>query len=133
MKKRVLAGLLALFLMNILLLSALSPRAESYRLGMSGEKVTQLQTRLKSWGYYTGGVDGVYGTKTEAAVKLFQRKNGLTADGVAGPATLAAMGLSGGATREGNDVALLARLISAEARGEPYAGQVAVGAVVLNR
>lgn len=74
-------------------------------------------------------------------MRTFQRKNGLTADGKAGAQTLEALGLpadsggnsggSGGMT--GAQVDLLARLISAEARGEPYSGQVAVGAVVLNR
>lgn len=106
--------------------------------------VTQIQTKLKSWGYYTGSVDGVYGSGTERAVRAFQQKNGLTVDGKAGDQTLAAMGLSAGSGgNTGNSggsggasssqVDLLARLISAEARGEPYSGQVAVGAVVLNR
>ena len=80
-------------------------------------------------------MDGVYGSATEKAVKYFQSKNGLTADGKAGSKTLAALGISAGsaAQRSSGDVNLLARLISAEARGEPYNGQVAVGAVVLNR
>ena len=109
--------------------------AVTYKRGSTGSVVTQIQTKLKSWGYYTGEVDGVYGSKTEAAVKKFQRNNGLTADGMAGPQTLSALGVSGGSASDSNsgDVALLARLISAEARGEPYSGQVAVGAVVLNR
>ena len=97
--------------------------------------VTQIQTKLKNWGYYTGEADGVYGSKTEEAVKKFQQKNGLTVDGKAGPQTLKALGIDAGGAADSNsgDVALLARLISAEARGEPYTGQVAVGAVVLNR
>jgi N-acetylmuramoyl-L-alanine amidase len=113
---------------------------ESYalsRYGSSGSEVTQIQTKLKRWGYYTGSIDGVYGSKTVAAVKWFQSKNGLTADGIAGPATLAAMGItsssSSGGTASNSDLNLLAHLIYAEARGEPYKGQVAVGAVVLNR
>lgn len=108
--------------------------------GSSGAVVTQIQTKLKSWGYYTGTVDGIYGSGTERAVRAFQQKNGLTVDGKAGDQTLAAMGLSAGASNSGgsggassSQVDLLARLISAEARGEPYSGQVAVGAVVLNR
>lgn len=101
------------------------------RMGSSGSEVRQIQTRLRDWGYYKGAVDGVYGTKTRAAVILFQKKNGLTPDGVAGSATLAAIGISSGSSS--SNVNLLARLISAEARGEPYIGQVAVGAVVLNR
>ncbi len=106
--------------------------------GSTGTEVKKIQTRLKQWGYYKGSVDGIYGTATKNAVIYFQRKNGLTPDGVAGPATLAKIGISssggGGAGGYGaNDVGLLARVISAEARGEPYVGQVAVGAVILNR
>ena len=105
--------------------------------GSSGNEVTQIQTKLKRWGYYNGNIDGVYGSKTVAAVRLFQQKNGLTVDGIAGPRTLAAMGISssssGGSSSRNSDVNLLAHLIFAEARGEPYTGQVAVGAVVLNR
>jgi N-acetylmuramoyl-L-alanine amidase len=109
------------------------------RLGSSGSEVRQIQTKLKSWGYYTGTVDGAYGAKTKSAVVYFQKKNGLSADGVAGSATLRALGISSGSTSGGygryssSDYNLLARVISAEARGEPYVGQVAVGAVVLNR
>ncbi len=105
--------------------------------GSTGNEVTQIQTKLKRWGYYNGSVDGIYGSKTVAAVRLFQSKNGLTVDGIAGPKTLAAMGItsssSGGGGVNNSDLNLLARLIYAEARGEPYAGQVGVGAVVLNR
>ena len=109
--------------------------AATYQRGSSGETVKQIQQKLKSWGYYTGSVDGIFGSGTEKAVKAFQSRNGLEADGKAGPKTLAAMGIStSSATNSSSgDVALLARLISAEARGEPYTGQVAVGAVVLNR
>lgn len=113
--------------------------ADLYKKGASGAGVTEIQTRLKAWGYYTGAVDGVYGSGTEKAVKYFQQKNGLSVDGQCGAQTLAALGLPtgmGGGSSSGKgsgDVDLLARLISAEARGEPYEGQVAVGAVVLNR
>jgi N-acetylmuramoyl-L-alanine amidase len=106
------------------------------KMGSTGSEVRQIQTKLKNWGYYKGGVDGIYGTKTKNAVVYFQRKNKLTADGIAGPATLAAMGITSSSQGNGasnNDYNLLARLISAEARGEPYVGQVAVGAVVLHR
>lgn len=107
------------------------------RLGSSGGEVTNIQSRLKEWGYYNGAVDGVYGQATVEAVKRFQQKNGLTADGVAGAATLAKIGLPTGQSAAGNassnDVTLLAMVINGEARGEPYEGQVAVGAVVLNR
>ncbi len=124
----------ALSILAMILASAAPAKAVSYQRGSTGSVVTQIQTKLKNWGYYSGAVDGIYGSGTEKAVRLFQQKNGLTVDGKAGSATLAAMGISGGGSTGGSaNVDLLARLISAEARGEPYAGQVAVGAVVLNR
>ncbi len=107
--------------------------------GSRGNEVTQIQTKLKRWGYYKGSVDGIYGSKTVSAVKSFQRKNGLTADGIAGAKTLAAMGITSssnsGSSSSSNssNLNLLARLVHGEARGEPYSGQVAVAAVVLNR
>ena len=108
------------------------------RYGSSGNEVTQIQTKLKRWGYYTGSIDGVYGSRTVAAVKWFQSKNGLTVDGIAGPKTLAAMGIfnsnaTANNTNYSGDTNLLARLVYAESRGEPYSGQVAVASVVLNR
>ena len=114
---------------------ALRVQAASYKRGSSGEVVTQIQTKLKRWGYYNGVIDGIYGSATEKAVRLFQQKNGLTVDGKAGQKTLAALGITSSTSAVSNDanVELLARLISAEARGEPYTGQVAVGAVVINR
>ena len=139
MNKLVRLGL-ALTLAIALLLVCLPAKAATYRQGSTGEAVRTIQTKLKRWGYYNGAVDGVYGSKTVAAVKYFQRSNGLTADGVCGSKTLAALGISasgsssstGTASRD-DDFALLCRMISAEARGEPYTGQVAVGAVILNR
>jgi N-acetylmuramoyl-L-alanine amidase len=107
--------------------------------GSRGEEVRQIQTKLKRWGYYTGTVDGIDGKKTEDAVRYFQRKNGLTADGIAGKQTLAAMGISSASSdnttvsSSSANVELLARVVYGEARGEPYAGLVAVAAVVLNR
>ena len=107
--------------------------------GSRGSEVTQIQTKLKRWGYYNGSIDGVYGSATLKAVKWFQSKNGLTADGIAGKKTLEAMGIytssssSGTASSNSSDLNLLSHLIYGESRGEPYAGQVAVGAVVLNR
>ena len=110
------------------------------RYGSRGDEVTQIQTKLKRWGYYNGSIDGIYGSKTLEAVKYFQRKNGLTEDGIAGPATLKAMGISSSSSSSSSstssnssNVNLLARLVYGEARGEPYTGQVAVAAVVLNR
>ena len=106
--------------------------------GSRGNEVTQIQTKLKRWGYYNGSIDGIYGSQTLAAVKWFQSKNGLSVDGIAGPKTLAAMGINSvgnntGGTASSADLNLLARLVYAEARGEPYTGQVAVASVVLNR
>lgn len=104
--------------------------------GSRGDEVKQIQTRLKNWGYYKGNIDGIYGYQTYQAVRLFQQKNGLKVDGIAGPETLAALGLPTGKSTSqtsNKDLNLLARVIYAEARGEPYVGQVAIGAVVLNR
>ena len=108
--------------------------------GSRGDEVVQIQTKLKRWGYYNGNIDGIYGSQTQEAVRYFQRKNGLTVDGIAGPATLKAMGIyssssgsSSSSSSNSSNVNLLARLIYGEARGEPYTGQVAVGAVVMNR
>ncbi len=106
--------------------------------GSRGEEVKTIQTKLKRWGYYNGAIDGIYGSQTLSAVKYFQRKNGLAVDGIAGKSTLEAMGIynSTGNTNtssNSNNVNLLSRLVYSEARGEPYAGQVAVASVVLNR
>ena len=107
--------------------------------GSTGEEVRNIQSRLYNWGYYDGAVDGMYGYLTYSAVKRFQAKNGLTVDGIAGPQTLAALGLptgqqtGGSSANDSRDLNLLARIIHGEARGEPYVGQVAIGAVVLNR
>jgi len=138
MKKRI-ALLLALLLLLCLCIPA---QAASLKRGSRGDDVTKLQKKLRNWGYYSGAVDGIFGGGTEQAVMYFQRKNGLTPDGVVGPATAKALGLTlsggsnGSASNTGStsgDVYLLARCIYGEARGEPYKGQVAVGAVILNR
>lgn len=97
-----------------------------------------IQQKLKRWGYYTGSVDGIYGSKTREAVKYFQRKNGLSVDGIVGPKTAAALGMtlsgsSSSSSQSSSDLNLLAHCVYAEARGEPYIGQVAVAAVILNR
>ena len=108
--------------------------------GSRGDEVIQIQTKLKRWGYYNGNVDGIYGSQTMSAVKYFQRKNGLTQDGIAGTKTLQAMGInssssssSSSTSANSSNLNLLARVVYGEARGEPYTGQVAVAAVVLNR
>ncbi len=134
-RKKTVAALALLFLLNIGLI-AVSQRAEAaaYRQGSSGTVVTQIQKKLASEGYYKASIDGIYGSRTAAAVRSYQRARGLKVDGICGPETLGALGISvKPASSTENNVNLLARLISAEARGEPYVGQVAVGAVVLNR
>lgn len=139
----VLVIILALFLgYNII-----GRNAEVYALskyGSRGDEVRTIQTKLKNWGYYTGSVDGIYGSGTLAAVKRFQAKNGLTVDGIAGTKTLQAMGIFKSSSTSGSNsntssnsnssnLNLIARFVHAEARGEPYTGQVAVAAVILNR
>ena len=115
--------------------------------GSQGGEVKEVQQRLKRWGYYAGSVDGVFGVGTKNAVIAFQKKNGLTPDGVVGKSTYKALGmnssyevLAGQSQNTENvggysssDVYLLAKTIHAEGRGEPYTGQVAIGAVILNR
>ena len=165
MHKIVKAGALALALAAVLAAVTFftvqtAPRAEqtawsaqaaeaALRQGSSGDTVRTVQTKLKRWGYYGGSADGIYGPATERAVRAFQKKNGLTVDGVVGRATFAALGMpaSSGSSNSGNgggssggangytdaDTYLLARCIYGEARGESYTGKVAVGAVVLNR
>lgn len=110
-----------------------SPTVSQY--GSSGAEVKAIQQALKDRGLFTADVTGYYGEQTQAAVKRFQKQQGISTTGVAGPQTLRALGISIGsvpAATEAN-INLLARIISAEARGEPYKGQVAVGAVILNR
>lgn len=143
MKRKRIRKLAALLIVALMIAAAVTEiaLADSLRRGSRGTLVTQLQTKLKRWGYYTGAIDGVFGTGTEKAVKAFQKKVGLTADGIVGPKTAAALGMSlsgsgssGGQTSApNNNLYLLARLVHGEARGEPYKGKVAVAAVVLNR
>ena len=137
MKKRFCALTLTLLCLTVLALSIASA-APVVSMGSRSEKVALIQQRLKQWGYYTGSIDGHFGRGTYNAVLAFQRRNGLTADGRVGRATAEAMGVSltGSVSQplwRETEVGLLARLVSGEARGEPYIGQVAVAAVVLNR
>lgn len=123
---------IGLFFLNLRETWALS------KYGSSGSEVTQIQKKLKNWGYYNGNIDGIFGSKTLSAVKKFQSKNGLTADGVVGPKTLSALGInsssnSNNSSSNSTNLNLLSKLVYSEARGEPYKGQVAVAAVVLNR
>ena len=133
-KRKLAAAFASVITVSILLLTLIQQvGAVTFQRGSSGDTVTAIQQKLSTWGYYNGAIDGIYGSRTEAAVRYFQQKNGLAVDGKAGPATLAALGINAPSAGGNGDVYLLARLISAEARGEPYQGQVAVGAVVLNR
>ncbi|MBQ1565870.1 MAG: spore cortex-lytic enzyme [Clostridia bacterium] len=131
-----------LIVLALLLVCSLVPMLSAQaalRRGSTGDDVIAVQKRLKQWGYYSGAVDGIFGYATERAVRWFQEKNGLTADGVVGEKTAAALGLrlsstvSSATKPASGDVYLLAQCIYSESRGEPYKGQVAVGAVVLNR
>ena len=125
---------LCFILTLVISLSVCEPCFALSKIGSRGTEVRNIQTRLKSWGYYSYTVDGIYGWRTAEAVKKFQRKHGLAVDGICGPKTLAKIGLpTGQSTSSSNNVNLLARIINGEARGESYTGQVAVGAVVLNR
>ena len=118
------------------------------RQGSTGGEVKEVQRRLKQWGYYSGAVDGIFGSGTKKAVIAFQKKNGLTADGIVGKATYAALGMndsynalvgnsankpSSSTSYSSSDLYLMAKAIYAEGRGESYVGQVAIGAVIMNR
>ncbi len=132
-----LSVVIVLFLNVVIIgLAQTSTDAEAavYKQGSTGETVKKIQRVIKNQGYYNGSIDGIYGNKTVSAVRKYQRDHGLTSDGIVGPATLRSMGISDSSSNvQANDLYLLSRIISAEARGEPYSGQVAVGAVILNR
>lgn len=143
MGKRIAAGVLLVVLLAAAFpwRAGAAPRA-TLRWGSTGNDVCLAQRKLKAWGYYDGAIDCIYGPRMYAAVTLFQRRNGLKVDGIVGPQTWAGLGYSAGTTTaaaadgastRAGDLDLLARVVSAEARGEPYEGQVAVAAVVLNR
>ena len=108
------------------------------QVALSTEDVKTVQTKLKRWGYFNGPITGYYGPLTTNAVKYFQRVNGIEQTGTVGPITAKALGMSylygaSSSTNSSSDLYLLAKCIYAEARGEVYSGQVAVGAVILNR
>lgn len=140
---KLLLQIISLILINIILLSVMTTicfdRAKVVdalsKLGSRGDEVRRIQTKLKQLGFYKGAVDGIYGSATRKAVINFQRSCGITADGIAGPKTLLYLGLSnsGGGQYSSSDIYLIAKVIAAEARGESYTGQVAIGAVILNR
>ena len=131
--------IIVLTALSILAVTSLSFDYDSQQtlsqLGSSGAEVRAIQEKLKERGLFNVGVTGYYGEQTQAAVLRFQKQQGIKQTGVAGPATLKALGISIGTVPSATEanVNLLARIISAEARGEPYTGQVAVGAVILNR
>ena len=110
---------------------------ECVEAALTTSQTRTVQDKLKRWGYYTGNVDGIYGTLTKKAVRYFQSKNGLSVDGIVGPKTAAALGMAWNTTDDSSvsssDLYLLAKCVYAEARGESYTGQVAVAAVILNR
>ena len=141
MKKKIIFIILLLGLVvtfDVVLMSWNSEVEALSKYGSRGTEVRTIQEKLKRWGYYSGSVDGIYGSQTVSAVKSFQKKNGLTVDGIAGTQTLKAMGItssssSSSSSNNSSNVNLLARVVYGEAKGEPYTGQVAVAAVVLNR
>lgn len=142
-RKKLWAGGLALIL--ALILTSVTYGALGDRLlskGSNGPEVTELQKRLAQLGYPADPLDGKFGSKTQTAVRKFQQDHGLKVDGMAGTATISELKrlTSESTTASGKpvgsknvDINLLARCVSAEARGEPYKGQVAVAAVILNR
>ena len=142
-KGQILWQIVAIILVNVMIITAIAftygqTTQTLSQIGSRGQEVRQIQSKLRELGLYSGSIDGVYGTATQKAVRQFQKNCGITADGIAGRKTLLYLGLgSGGSSSTGgyssSDVYLLARIIGAEARGESYTGQVAVGAVVLNR
>lgn len=145
MRKKICFLLALIFIVSACLVIAMpSGQADAavLRQGSRGSQVSTMQTKLKRWGYYTGGIDGIFGPKTNTAVRYFQRVNGLSVDGIVGSRTAAALGMSlgssgtsgsGGGSATSSDLHLLASCVYGEARGESYTGKVAVAAVVLNR
>ena len=145
MKKRKIIFFIAIcIIVSYMIISIYKVDALS-KYGSRGEEVKRIQTKLKEWGYYSGGVDGIFGSQTFEAVKKFQSKNGLTVDGIVGDKTLAALGIQGSSNsssggggtsssqNNNSNLYLLSKLVHAEARGEEYRGKVAVAATVLNR
>ena len=126
------------FLVFALIFAFIRADAATVAWGSRGEQVRTVQQALIRYGYMDGTADGIFGKKTYDAVVWFQRKNGLKTDGVVGPSTAAALGVTlqgsvSAAAYNESETYLLGRLVHGEARGEPYVGKVAVAAVVLNR
>ncbi len=135
-KQKIFIFLLAIFAIlysgTFVLIDAFSPSEEIVVTASQSEN-KQIQQKLKDLGYYYGNIDGILGNQSVTAIKNFQRDYGLSVDGIVGPNTLKALGLSSTASYTSQDLYLLAKCVHAEARGEPYVGQVAVAAVILNR
>lgn len=133
MKKRIwLTAIICVLVLSALLIPRFESEPTLSRYGSQGNEVVSIQTKLKNLGYYNGEIDGIFGPLTQSALIWYQSNFGLKADGIAGPKTLKSLGISTGGYSS-SDLELLARCVSAEARGEPYQGQVAVAAVILNR
>ncbi|MDQ8736602.1 cell wall hydrolase [Paenibacillus sp. LHD-38] len=125
---------LALFALLILVTAtATNHRVDAstvLKIGSEGQAIPDLQFRLQTMGYYHLPIDTSFGKGTRSAVQRFQINNGLQGDGIVGPKTWAKLKKLSVNKKE---LSMLARVIYAEARGEDYKGQVAVGAVVMNR
>lgn len=98
--------------------------------GSENGDVWDLQYRLKTLDFYTQPLDGKYGSNTKSAVTRFQKEYGMPADGITGAQTWRQLKKY---TLNQSEMDIMAKVIYSEARGEPYKGQVAVGAVVMNR
>lgn len=135
--KRIVLSIFVIFIVFVFLFVFIQNSFGVSKYGSSGEEVKTIQQKLKQWGYYDGKIDGIYGSKTLSAVKKFQKKNGLNVDGIAGSETLKALGISSNSnsnnTSNNSNLYLISQVVYGEARGEPYEGQVAVAAVLLNR
>ena len=136
----VLALILLLIAASLLAVGAgkVAAAGELLRYGSRGESVRQVQSRLNGLGYWCGTADGIFVVNTRSAVMRFQSAKGLSVDGIVGPKTYSALGISSSSSSSSggyssSDLYLLARCVYGESRGEPYVGQVAVAAVVLNR
>lgn len=108
-----------------------SASASSIEAGTQSEHVLDLQQRLSTLGYFKAGLTGFYGTVTAEAVRKFQKANGLPVNGNADSGTVSLLQKT--INPKYTALEQLARIIYSEARGETFEGQVAVGAVVLNR
>ncbi|UQZ84720.1 Spore cortex-lytic enzyme precursor [Paenibacillus konkukensis] len=124
-----------LILFSLILINGNHPAAQAaaapaLQQGSANGDVWDLQFRLRLAGFYQMPLDGLYGANTTAAVSRFQANYGLTADGKVGAQTWTALKKY---SLNQHELDILAKVIYSEARGESYEGQVAVGAVVMNR